>query len=144
METSIDAANPTFKQEPPAESSDLPFEQIMVSENNDQYDYSVDDTSSTDSFHESISPNQTFQPPPPKRLRQADQVPPSFQSNGIPTSSQIQELQTQLLRRQIEVQELMAVELKAKIERTHQLMRMDAIESELRCREMKKRLESLN
>ncbi|XP_055306364.1 uncharacterized protein LOC129570691 [Sitodiplosis mosellana] len=152
MDTSVPVATNPVKQEPPVENSDLSFEEIMVNENNDQFNYAADDTSSMDSFHQSTSQNQSFHhpkspsahPPPAKRMRLADQA--SLQFNGIPAtinnSSEIQELQIQLLKRQIEVQELMAVELKAKIERTQQLMRMDAVESELRCKEITKRLES--
>lgn len=141
----------TVKQEPSTES-DLSFEQIMVNEPN-EFDYTVEDTSSMDSFHESTAQNHSFHPQQAKRPRLSNQVPPLFQSNGISNHSlespaivnsntEIHELQMQLLKRQIEVQELMATEIKVKIERTKQLMQIDAAESELRCREIAKRLES--
>lgn len=141
----------TVKQEPPTES-DLSFEQIMVNETN-EFDYTVEDTSSMDSFHESTAQNHSFHHPRAKRSRLSNQVPPLFQLNGISNHSiessaiansntEIHELQIQLLKRQIEVQELMATEIKAKIERTKHLMQIDAAESELRCKEIAKRLES--
>lgn len=148
-----------IKEEPLLENTDLPFEEIMVNDNSDQFNYNIDESSSMDSFHDNTLQNQTFHPPPAKRTRLSTQIPPSFQSNGISrhnfsspatinTNSEIHQLQIQLIKkqievqnRQIEVQALMAEELKVKIERTQQLMKIDAVESELRCKEMKKRIE---
>ena len=143
----------TIKEEPPIENVDLPFEEIMVNDNADQFNFNIDESSSMDSLNETApQSNQPFHPPPPKRTRLPHQVPPSFQSNGCTATTshnnaEIHELQIQLLKRQIEVQnkqievqELMAKEIEAKIERTKQLMRMDAAESELRCREISERL----
>lgn len=152
METSANSINTdghanTFKQEPQIDHPDLTFEEIMVNGNSDPFNYTVEDTSSIDSFHESAPhPNKDFQPPSAKRPRQSIQGPSSFQSNGVPTTmtnnSDILQLQIQLLKRQIEVQELMATELRVKIQRAQQLMQMEAAESQLRCREIEKRLES--
>lgn len=141
------------KEEQPVDNVDLPFEEIMVNNNSDQFHFNAGESSSLDSFHETTLQNDPFHPPPPKRTRLSHQIPPSFQSNGSTATtgysneSEIQELQIQLLKRQIEVQnkqiqvqELMAKEIEAKIERTKQLMRMDAAESELRCREISKQL----
>lgn len=146
-------------KEEPMLDADLPFEEIMVNDNSGPFNYNIDESSSMDSFHENVPQNQTFHPPPAKRTRLSTQIPPSFQSNGISsnsfpspattnTNSEIHQLQIQLLKkqievqnRQIEVQELMAQELKVKIERTQQLMKIDATESELRCKEIIKRFE---
>lgn len=141
----------TIKEEPSIENADLAFEEIMVNENNDQYNYNIDESSSMDSFQRSIPQNQTMpSPPPAKRTRLSTQVPPSFQANSTKNhNSDMHELQIQLLKRQIEVQDkqielhqLMAKELQVKIERTEQLMKLDAAESKLRCKEIAKRLES--
>lgn len=149
-----------IKEEPTIENAELPFEEIMFNENDDQFNYTVEDTSSMDSFSASTSQNHSLQPPPAKRTKHSSTVPPSFQSNGIPTTSNgvqstsksadiLQDLQVQLLKRQIEfqekqikVQELLAKELEVKIEREQQQIKIDAAESELRCKEISKRLES--
>ncbi|XP_055306381.1 uncharacterized protein LOC129570702 [Sitodiplosis mosellana] len=142
-----------IKEEPSIENTGLPFEELMANDNSDQFNFNIAESSSLDSFNETTAPNQPLHPPPPKRTKQSNQLPPLFQSNGTSasanTNSEIQELQIQLLKRQIEVQdkqievqELMAEELRIKIKRTQQLMKMDTAESELRCREISKRLES--
>lgn len=138
----FDHTAPIFKQEP---HTDLSFEEIMVNEN-PELNYTVEDTSSMDSFNADTAQNHKLPLLPAKRQRLSNQVPPTLQSNGVSAttnrSSELQELQVQLLKKQIEVQELMAAELKAKIQRTQQLMQMEAAESELRCKEITKRLES--
>lgn len=104
-----------------------------------------EESSSMDSFDKITTPNQSSDNiPPAKRKKQTKND--SFQFNGSSTNinhhnaQDVQELQVQLLKKQIEVQDLMATELRCKIERTQQLIKMDAVESELRCKEIAKRI----
>lgn len=118
------------KEEPLPDVPDLSFEQIMFNDNADQFNYANEDSSS-DSLSENRSKfqsNSTFQP--------------MTEHSNDSSNPVMQQLQIDLLKRQIEVQELMATELKIKIERTRQLMKMEVAESELRCKEISKRLES--
>lgn len=108
-----------LKEEPSIENSQLTIEEVIINDNAGQFNYANEETSSNDTFYNSAPPN----------------------SSNV-NSTEIQELKIQLLKKQIEVQELMAAELKAKIERTQQLMKMETAESELRCKEIQKRLES--
>lgn len=135
-----------MKEEP---NTELTFEQILINENVNQYNCPSEESSSMDSFDKITTPNQSSNNniPPAKRKKQSKID--SFQFNGSSSNMMnhhnapdVQELQVQLLRKQIEVQELMATELRCKIERTQQLIKMDAIESELRCKEITKRIES--
>lgn len=136
------------KSEPPTDISDLSFEQIMVNDTNvgDRLNYIHEDSSTNGSFHESHPSLHT------PSLVNNDKAAHTYsllsqtneQHSVNSTNPMIQHLQMELLRKQIEVQELMATELKVKIERTKQLMQMDAQESELRCQEISKRLQYQN
>lgn len=104
----------------------MSFEQIMVNDNSNQFNYAHEDSSSIDStsnhsFHESEAQNHR-KPCKQSRDRLKSNIkPPIIQtSDDLATNSnpEIQQLQIELLKRQIEVQEL-------KIERTRQLMKME-------------------
>lgn len=123
------------KQEPMTDVPDLSFEQIMVNDNADEFNFAQEDSSSNSLFQESSSQNHISDAPNPSILTM----------NGNQSDSNnptIEQLQIDLLKRQIEVQELMATELRVKIERTRQLMKMEMAESELRRKEISNRLES--
>lgn len=133
------------KSEPSSDNPDLSFEQIMVNDG-DQLNYIHEDSSTNDSFQKS---HQSLHTPPLVNSYKS----PNTYSLPLQTNEQhtvtggnpmIQKLKMELLRKQIDVQELMATELKVKIERTKQLMQMEAQESELRCQEISNRLQSQN
>lgn len=130
----------SVKQEPSADVTDMSFEQIMVNDDSDRFNYAHEDSSSNDAssneyFHETEAHSQPNQYKPPNN---------HYKSNTIPSSSnpEIQKLRIELLKKQIVVQSLMATELKFKINRTRQLMKMEAAESKLRCQEIAKRMQS--
>lgn len=130
--------------------ADLTFEEIVLPENNHQLNFSDENSSSLDSLLEISQQNQQSQSPPLKRPRISKGTSSmehtnhltSAQLNGNTSSNstELQALQIQLIKKQIEVQHLMTMELKAKIARTQQLMDIDKEESKLRCEEISKRL----
>lgn len=129
--------------EPTNDITDLSFEQIMLNENTGQFDYTNEESSTADSFHENLPENYEHE----SNCANGNQIEHSISKSSecLPmmngNNREIENLQIELLQKQIRVQDLMAAELEAKIERTRQLVKLEAAESELRCREICKRLE---
>lgn len=119
----------TVVKSEPIDDTNLSFEEIMVNEGAGQFNYEREDSNQSDSYREMQTQAQ-------------GSVPLQSVNNSKRSDRTIQRLQIELLKRQIEVQELMATELKVKIDRNQQLMKMEAEESALRCQEIAKRLQN--
>lgn len=124
------------------EMPDVPFEEIMLNGNTEQFNCSNEDSSTCDSFHNGTNHSIRSQPAKHKKSRNEDPSASHSIEHHTESSNPMAQLQMDLLKSQIAVQELMAVELKLKIERTQKLMKLEAAESELRCEEIRKRLQS--
>lgn len=105
-------------------------ESVMLDE--DEFDELNVESMDINYSKRSTAKQNAIDPEPAKRLK-------TFNGSDSPNAALFDDLQIQLLRKQIEVQDLLAMEVRAKIEKINQQMELEKRESELRCKDMQKR-----